>query len=403
MATILVADDDHLLRAIIRECLERAGHTVLEAGDGIAALDIALDERPDCLLLDVMMPLARGLEVVRQVRLQEDWYPAIVMISARTRFADRMNALDAGANAYVEKPFEPDALLTVIDDGMHDAGPGGIVDRVSAALAELSEPLADPGIDAEPQHEVTEPVDDHDPAQRYLRERIEITLGRRPSESEDRAKGFFRDNLDVALGRGHPVDGIAMPATPAARATESLFGQAIRGTLAHAPEAPRLSSVVDASLQSLWEDALETVAGGAIEREIPAIHRPRIPRPVAVLFDRAADDVLDAHRALASPDTVVDAYWGDVLTATLTGKEPAGGPGPTRDPQAVERASRDALRLALAGRDGAAELNARWHRVIAELHRRDEESTHPVVLDSLEAVWIGAGARTLREPLEVGP
>jgi two-component system response regulator MprA len=128
LATILVADDDQLLRAIIRDHLERADHTILEAGDGIAAIDIALDERPDCLLLDVMMPLARGLEVVRRVRTEEDWRPTIVMISARTRVTDRLNALDAGADVYFEKPFEPETLLTVMERHLRDAAPSRIVD-----------------------------------------------------------------------------------------------------------------------------------------------------------------------------------------------------------------------------------------------------------------------------------
>jgi two-component system response regulator MprA len=128
LASILVADDDQLLRAIIRDHLERADHTVLEAGDGIAAIDLALDERPDCLLLDVMMPLARGLEVVRRVRQEEDWRPTIAMISARTRVTDRLNALDAGADVYFEKPFEPEALLAVVERHLRDAAPSRIVD-----------------------------------------------------------------------------------------------------------------------------------------------------------------------------------------------------------------------------------------------------------------------------------
>jgi DNA-binding response OmpR family regulator len=128
LATILVADDDQLLRAILRDHLERADHTVLEAGDGIAAIDIALDERPACLLLDVMMPLARGLEVVRRVRQEEDWRPTIAMISARTRVTDRLNALDAGADVYFEKPVEPENLLAVVERLLRDAAPSRIVD-----------------------------------------------------------------------------------------------------------------------------------------------------------------------------------------------------------------------------------------------------------------------------------
>ncbi len=124
MATILVADDDQLLRAILRDQLERADHAVLDAGDGIAAMSIALDEQPDVLVLNVMMPLARGLDVVRRVRRQDGWRPANVMISARTRVTDRLNAMEAGADAYFEKPFVPDELLQTITRLVADTAPG---------------------------------------------------------------------------------------------------------------------------------------------------------------------------------------------------------------------------------------------------------------------------------------
>lgn len=400
MATILVADDDHLLRAILRECLERADHTVLEAGDGIAALDIALDERPDCLLLDVMMPLARGLEVVRQVRLQEDWNPAVIMISARTRFADRMNALDAGANTYVEKPFEPDGLLDIIDQSMREAGPSGAIDRVAAALAEIVDARGDDQPVVEQTRPDAPPSDEPDRAERYFRERLDVTLGRRRTETEQRTERYFREGLDVALRRGHAIDDV-VPETPAAAATESLFGQAIRRTLGHSSEtSPRLP-LTEESLQSIWEASLEAVAGTAIERDIPTVTGPRVPHPLATLFDRAADEVLDAHRALVSPATVVDAYWGERIATALTGREPAPGPQPRVDPVAVHRVSRNALRTALAARDGATELSVKLDRVIADLHQRDEESTRPHVLDALEAVVLGVSALALDVPVEV--
>lgn len=112
MPTILVADDDQLLRHILAKRLEREGYEVLECGDGMAALQIAMEEQPDCLVLDVMMPLARGLEVVRQVRRSDAGrQPAIVMVSARTRVTDRLNALEAGADAYLEKPVDRKSVV----------------------------------------------------------------------------------------------------------------------------------------------------------------------------------------------------------------------------------------------------------------------------------------------------
>lgn len=138
MSTILLADDDQLLRLIMRERLERAGHEVLECGDGFAALEIAMQDRPDCLVLDVMMPLARGLEVVRQVRRQDDWHPGIVMVSARTRVTDRLNALDAGADIYLEKPLELTALVEAVERVTRDTTPTRIVDILGPVWATLA-------------------------------------------------------------------------------------------------------------------------------------------------------------------------------------------------------------------------------------------------------------------------
>lgn len=138
MSTILLADDDQPLRLIMRERLERDGHRVLECGDGFAALEIAMEERPECLVLDVMMPLARGLEVVRQVRRQEDWHPSIVMVSARTRVTDRLNALDAGANVYLEKPVALETLASAVARLTSEAPTTRIVDVLGPVWATLA-------------------------------------------------------------------------------------------------------------------------------------------------------------------------------------------------------------------------------------------------------------------------
>lgn len=138
VASILVADDDHLLRAVLRERLVHDGHDVLECGDGFAALEIATDEKPDCLVLDVMMPFARGLEVVRSVRRDSEWSPGIIMVSARTRLTDRLNALEAGADLYLDKPVAPDDLADAIDGLLADARPARIVDVLGAVWSAVA-------------------------------------------------------------------------------------------------------------------------------------------------------------------------------------------------------------------------------------------------------------------------
>jgi DNA-binding response OmpR family regulator len=127
--TVLVVDDDRPVRTLCRTSLEEAGFRVLEAADGEQALASVRDERPDLILLDIMMPGISGWEVTSALLADRstDQIP-IVFMSARTEAADRMRAFDLGARDYVTKPFDPHALartvaktLDEIDRGERDA------------------------------------------------------------------------------------------------------------------------------------------------------------------------------------------------------------------------------------------------------------------------------------------
>lgn len=112
MAYIIVADDDPLLGDLVRFKLESAGHRVLTVADGQSAIDSIGAEQPDVLVLDAMMPVVSGRQVLQRVRAQ----PAtaalpIIMLSARKGQEDVVSALQLGANDYVTKPFMPDELL----------------------------------------------------------------------------------------------------------------------------------------------------------------------------------------------------------------------------------------------------------------------------------------------------
>jgi two-component system, OmpR family, response regulator MprA len=112
MSTIMVAEDDRAIRVALTTLLEIDGYLVVAFGDGQAALDWITDveSRPDLLILDVMMPLLDGLSLCRRLRSKGDLTP-ILMVTARTETLDRVSGLDAGADAYIAKPFEPDELL----------------------------------------------------------------------------------------------------------------------------------------------------------------------------------------------------------------------------------------------------------------------------------------------------
>ena len=107
---VLVVDDDAPIAAALRRALEYAGHRVTVAGDGPGALAVAARERPDVVVLDVMLPGLDGLAVCRRLREQAHDV-LILMLTARDATPDRVAGLDAGADDYLVKPFAYDELL----------------------------------------------------------------------------------------------------------------------------------------------------------------------------------------------------------------------------------------------------------------------------------------------------
>ncbi len=106
---ILVVDDEHRYIRLIQVNLEASGYEVLSATDGATALALAAQERPDLILLDVMLPPKDGLTVCREIRTFSD--VPIVMLTALGRTEDVVKGLDAGADDYIVKPFSAQELL----------------------------------------------------------------------------------------------------------------------------------------------------------------------------------------------------------------------------------------------------------------------------------------------------
>jgi two-component system, OmpR family, response regulator MprA len=107
---ILVVDDDRSVRESLRRSLAFNGYQVELATDGHAALDAVTVQRPDAMVLDVMMPRLDGLEVCRRLRSAGDDLP-ILVLTARDAVSDRVAGLDAGADDYLPKPFALEELL----------------------------------------------------------------------------------------------------------------------------------------------------------------------------------------------------------------------------------------------------------------------------------------------------
>lgn len=107
---ILVVDDDRAVRESLRRSLAFNGYTVDLAQDGQEALEMITSERPDALVLDVMMPRMDGLQVCRHLRSTGDDLP-ILVLTARDSVSERVAGLDAGADDYLPKPFALEELL----------------------------------------------------------------------------------------------------------------------------------------------------------------------------------------------------------------------------------------------------------------------------------------------------
>ncbi len=119
MKKILIVDDHADIRRLIRMTLEFEDYDIREAADGQAALRLAQEFRPDLVLLDVMMPgPLSGLDVCRRLRVDVAGGegPRVVMLSARGQASDREAGLQAGADAYLVKPFSPLQLIGCIAD-----------------------------------------------------------------------------------------------------------------------------------------------------------------------------------------------------------------------------------------------------------------------------------------------
>lgn len=108
---ILVAEDDPDIRDLVVFRLERSGWTVLEATDGQEAIDMARREKPDVAVLDWMMPVKSGIEVISEFRADADLAGIpVLMLSARAQEPDIVQGFTVGANDYLTKPFSPQEL-----------------------------------------------------------------------------------------------------------------------------------------------------------------------------------------------------------------------------------------------------------------------------------------------------
>jgi DNA-binding NarL/FixJ family response regulator len=113
---LLVVDDDPNLVLLVKDYLEFRGYEVVAASNGLEALEVMRRLTPDLIICDVMMPEMDGYTFVQTLRSDRatDWIP-VIFLSARGQTADRVRGLNAGAEAYLVKPFEPEELVAQVE------------------------------------------------------------------------------------------------------------------------------------------------------------------------------------------------------------------------------------------------------------------------------------------------
>ena len=138
---ILIAEDEPVSRRVLEATLKRWGHAVVATCDGAAAWDaLVCEDAPRLAILDVMMPFVGGIEVCRKVR-ETQWRisPYLILLTAKTGKSDLVQGLEAGANDYVTKPFDPEELRARVNVGLQMLG---LQESLAQRVRELEEALS---------------------------------------------------------------------------------------------------------------------------------------------------------------------------------------------------------------------------------------------------------------------
>ena len=129
--TILIVDDSPTTQRIIRLAIEAGGYRVLTASDGDEAIDVARRERPDLVVLDIILPKKNGFQVCRHLKaIPETRGIKVVLLSSKSHEMDILWGKRQGADGYLTKPFETEQLLACIDAALRSE-PGSLVVPIS--------------------------------------------------------------------------------------------------------------------------------------------------------------------------------------------------------------------------------------------------------------------------------
>jgi two-component system response regulator AtoC len=130
---VLIVDDEKNMRWVLGQALTAEGFDVAEAVDGPSAIDAVTEQEPDIMVLDHRMPAPDGMEVLRKLRAKGYHFP-IIMLTAHGNVATAVEAMKAGANEYLTKPFDLEELKLAIDKGLEYSGLAAEVERLRSEL-----------------------------------------------------------------------------------------------------------------------------------------------------------------------------------------------------------------------------------------------------------------------------
>ena len=130
--TVLVVEDEISIATLLKYNLEQAGFTVLLAHDGKAGLQMALQEGPDLIILDLMLPILDGMEVCKELRSQKKNIP-IIMLTARDDEFDKVLGLELGADDYMTKPFSPREVIARVKAVLRRFTPVPVIEQTETA------------------------------------------------------------------------------------------------------------------------------------------------------------------------------------------------------------------------------------------------------------------------------
>lgn len=148
---ILIVDDESRMRKLIRDFLEREGYQILEASDGVEAMDLFYEDKSiDLIILDVMMPRMDGWEVCKEVR--EHSKVPIIMLTARAEERNELKGFELGVDEYITKPFSPKILVARVGallkrvknmEGEESISAGGILVNKTAHMVTIEGEIVD--------------------------------------------------------------------------------------------------------------------------------------------------------------------------------------------------------------------------------------------------------------------